>query len=149
MLRAVNWGGGGGGGGGCDLFSSQLVHRGASGSWLDCFSARTGLSGRLVVLGGYHNYLGSDSDVILQNREFISPTIQFFHNYWWVQRQGLEKRGSRPKAPSEILQKCIHTVHINLLNGLPESAREVMDGLVFSFEDGLERADVPFLSGKA
>ena len=33
MLRAVNWG---------DLSSSQLIHRGASGSCLESFSARTG-----------------------------------------------------------------------------------------------------------
>ena len=61
------------------------------------------LCGRLVVLGGYHNCLGNGSDVILLRREFIRPTIQFFHSYWWVQGQGPEKRGGRPKAPSEIL----------------------------------------------
>ena len=144
MLRAINWGGGGG-----IFFLLSLSIGALLALGLIVFLLGRALSGRLVVLGGYHNYLGSGSDVILQSREFISPTIQFFHSYWWVQRQGLEKRGSRPKAPSEILQKCIHTVHINLLNGLPESAREVMDGLVFSFEDGLEGADVPFLSGKA
>ena len=61
----------------------------------------------------------------------------------------MEERGGRPKAPPEILQNCIHTVHINLLNGLPESACEVSDGLVFSFEDGLEGADVSFLFDRA
>ena len=35
--------------------------------------------------------------------------------------------------------------YCNLLDGLPEPACEVPDGFVFSFEDSLEGADVPFL----
>ena len=44
---------------------------------------------------------------------------------------------------------CIHTIGINLLNGLSESLGEVPDGLVVPLEDGLERADVSFLPNVA
>ena len=54
-----------------------------------------------------------------------------------------------PKLLLKFLQDRIHTVYIDLLDCLPEPACEVPDGLVFSFEDGLEGADVPFLSDKA
>ena len=58
----------------------------------------------------------------------------------------MEERGGRPKASSGVLQDRVHTVDINLLDRLSESACEVPDGLVFPFKDGLEGADVPFLS---
>ena len=61
----------------------------------------------------------------------------------------MEERGGWPKASSEVLQYCIHTVGINLLDRLSELASEVSDGLVFPFKDGLEGADVPFLSDRA
>ena len=61
----------------------------------------------------------------------------------------MEERGGRPKASSEVLQDHIHTVDINLLERLSEPTCEVPDGLVFPFEDGLEGADVPFLSDRA
>ena len=38
---------------------------------------------------------------------------------------------------------------MDLLDGLPEPVCEVPDGLVFLFEDGLEGADVLFLSDRA
>ena len=53
------------------------------------------------------------------------------------------------KASSEVLQYCIYTVDINLLDCLSEPVREVPDGLVFPFKDGLEGGDVPFLSDRA
>ena len=52
---------------------------------------------------------------------------------------------SRPKAPSEVLQDCVHTISINLLDDLSKSPGEISDGLVVPLEDGLERADVSFL----
>ena len=94
MFRAVNWG---------IFFPLSLSIGALLALSLIVFLLGQALSGRLVVMGGCHNCLGSGSDVILQRREFIHPTIQLFHSYWWVQRQGLEKRGGRPKAPSEIL----------------------------------------------
>ena len=61
----------------------------------------------------------------------------------------MEKRGGWPEAPSEILQDRIHVVDVNLLDHLTKSTREVPDGLVLPFEDGLEEADVPLLSDRA
>ena len=61
----------------------------------------------------------------------------------------MEKRGGSPEAPSEILQDRIHAVDANLLDRLTKSAREVPDGLVLPFEDGLEGADVPLLFDRA
>ena len=49
------------------------------------------------------------------------------------------------KASSEVFQDHIHTVNINLLDSLSEPACEVPDGFVFSFENSLEGADIPFL----
>ena len=57
----------------------------------------------------------------------------------------MEKRGGWPEAPYEILQDHIHVVDVDLLDRLTKSAREVPDGLVLPFEDGLEGADVPLL----
>ena len=42
-----------------------------------------------------------------------------------------------PKLFFEVLQDRIHTVDINMLDRLSEPAREVPDGLVFPFKDGL------------
>ena len=61
----------------------------------------------------------------------------------------MEKWGGWPKTSSEVLQDCIHIVYVDLLDGLPEPAREVPYGLIFSFEDCLERANVPFLPDRA
>ena len=55
-------------------------------------------------------------------------------------RYRLEERSGRSKPSPEVLQDCIHTVNINLLDGLSELACEVPDGFVFSFEDSLEGA---------
>ena len=60
-----------------------------------------------------------------------------------------KKRSSWPEAPSEVLQDCIHTIGINLLNSLPESSGELSDGLVILLEDGLEQADVSLLPNGA
>ena len=70
----------------------------------------------------------------------------------WLQvDQGkkLEERSSRPKASSEVLQDCIHTISINLLDGLSKSPGEVPDGFVVPLEDRLERDDVSFLPNGA
>ena len=63
--------------------------------------------------------------------------------------------GSRDKdwkngvvGPKLLLKFCIHTIDINLLDRLSEPAREVPDGLVFPFKDGLEGTDVPLLSDR-
>ena len=61
----------------------------------------------------------------------------------------MEKRGGWPEAPSEILQDRIYAVDVDLLDRLTEPAREVPDGFVLLFEDGLEGADVPLLPDKA
>ena len=61
----------------------------------------------------------------------------------------MEKRGDWPEAFSEILKDHIHAVDVNLLDRLTKSAREVPDGLVLPFEDGLEGVDVPLLSDRA
>ena len=61
----------------------------------------------------------------------------------------MEEWGGGPKVSSKVLQCCIHTVNMNLLDRLSEPAREVPDGLVFPFKDGLEGADVPLLSDRA
>ena len=61
----------------------------------------------------------------------------------------MEERSSRPKASSEILQDCIHTIRINLLDGLSKSSSEVPDGFVVLLKDGLERANVSFLPNGA
>ena len=61
----------------------------------------------------------------------------------------MEERSSRPKASSEILQDCIHTIRINLLDDLSKSSGKVPDGFVVPLEDGLERADVSFLPNGA
>ena len=49
----------------------------------------------------------------------------------------MEEWGSRPEAPSEILEDRIHTVGINLLDDPSKYFGEIMDGLVFPLEDGL------------
>ena len=59
------------------------------------------------------------------------------------------RTGWLPKASTEVLQDRIHTVYIDLLDCLPEPACEVLDGLVFLFEDGLKGANVPFLFDRA
>ena len=59
------------------------------------------------------------------------------------------KRGGWPEAPSEILQDRIHVVDVDLLDRLTKHEREVPDGLVFPFDDGLEGADVPLLPDRA
>ena len=61
----------------------------------------------------------------------------------------MEEWRGRPKTPSEILEDRIHTVSINLLDAPSESSGEITDGLIFSLEDGLQRADVPLLSNEA
>ena len=43
------------------------------------------LSDRLATLGGYHDGLRGGPDVIFQRREFIRPSIQFFHSCRRVQ----------------------------------------------------------------
>ena len=58
----------------------------------------------------------------------------------------MEEWGGRPKAPLEILEDHIHTVRINLLDDLSKYSSEIVDGLVLSLEDGLQRTDVSFLS---
>ena len=60
-----------------------------------------------------------------------------------------KKKGGRPKASFEVLQDRVHIVDINLLDCLSKPVREVSNGLVFRFKDGLEGADVPFLSDRA
>ena len=100
-------------------------------------------------MGGYHNSLRRGLDVVFQSREFICPTVQFFHSHWRVQGQRLEEWGGWPETSSEVMQDCIHTVYVDLLDGLPEPVREVPDGLVFSFEDCLEGANVPLLPDRA
>ena len=107
------------------------------------------LGDRFTVLGSYHNSLRRDSDVIFQSREFICSAVQVFHSHWWVQGQRLEEWGGWPETSSEVLQDCIHTVHVDLLDGLPEPAREVPDGLIFTFEYCLEGANVPLLPDRA
>ena len=107
------------------------------------------LGGRFTVLGGYHNSLRPCSDVVFQSREFICLTVQFFHSHWRVQGQRLEEWGGWPETSFEVLQDCIHTVHVDLLDGLLEPACEVSDGLVFSFQDCLEGANVPLLPDRA
>ena len=54
-----------------------------------------------------------------------------------------------PKAPPEILEDCIHTICINLLDGPSKSSSEIADGLVLPLEDSLQRADVSLLSNGA
>ena len=49
----------------------------------------------------------------------------------------MEEWHGRPKTPSKILEDCIHTVRINLLDGSSESSGELADGLVLQLEDGL------------
>ena len=49
----------------------------------------------------------------------------------------MEERGGRPKALSEILEDCIHTVRINLLDDPSKSSGEITDELVLPLEDGL------------
>ena len=61
----------------------------------------------------------------------------------------MKERSSRPKASSEILQDCIHTIRIILLDGLSKSSGEVPDGFVVPLENGLEQADVSFLPNGA
>ena len=107
------------------------------------------LGDRFTVMSGYHNSLGRGSDVILQSREFICPSVQFFHSHWRVQGQRLEEWGGWPETSSEVLQDRIHTVHVDLLDDLLKPAREVSDGLVFTFEDCLEGANVPLLPDRA
>ena len=46
----------------------------------------------------------------------------------------------------EVFQYCIHTVNINMIDRLSEPAREIPNGLIFPFKDGLDGADVPLLS---
>ena len=58
----------------------------------------------------------------------------------------MEEWGGRPKAPLEILEDHIHIVRINLLDDLSKYSSEIVDGLVLSLEDGLQRTDVSFLS---
>ena len=143
MLRVVNWGEGG------VFFLLGLPVGALLTLALAAFLFGWSLGGRLVALGGYHNSLQGGSDVIFQSGKFIGLSVQFLHGCRRVQGQGLEELGSQPNASSEVLQDCIHTVYIDLLDCLPEPACEVPDGLVFSFKDGLEGADVPFLLDRA
>ena len=96
-----------------------------------------------------HYSLRGSANIILQSGVFVCSSIQFFHGGRWVKEKGLEERSSWPEAPSKVLQDCIHTIGINLLNGLPESSGELPDGLVIPLEDGLEPADVSLLSNGA
>ena len=76
---------GGGGGGGEVFLLLRLAVEALVALALVSFLLGWALGGRLVFMGGYHNRLRNGSDVILQGREFIRPTVQFFHGYWWVQ----------------------------------------------------------------
>ena len=71
--------------------------------------------------------------------------VQFFHSHRRVQGHRLEEWGGWPENSSKVLQDYIHAVHVDLLDGLPEPAREVPDGLIFTFEDCLEGVNIPLL----
>ena len=61
----------------------------------------------------------------------------------------MEEWGGRPKAPSEILEDRIHTVRINLLDGLSKSSSEITDRFVLLLEDRLQRTDISLMSNCA
>ena len=61
----------------------------------------------------------------------------------------MEECGGLPKDPLEILEDRIHTVRINLLDGLSKSSSEIVDGSVLPLEDGLQRTNISFLSNLA
>ena len=58
----------------------------------------------------------------------------------------MEELDGQLKSLSEIMEDCIHTVQINMLDGPSKSSSKIADGFVLPIEDGLQRTDISLLS---
>ena len=57
----------------------------------------------------------------------------------------MEEGCGEAKTLLQILEDRIHTIHINLLDGLSKSLGEIEDGFILPLENGLQRTDVSLL----
>ena len=58
----------------------------------------------------------------------------------------MEKGDRRPKASPEVLKDHVHVVKFYLLDGLLESPRKILYGLVFMLQIFLQGTNVSFLA---